>query len=132
MAEFEFEEKSQPWARENARSIPCPYCGKTTVLQSYGDISDDDIRVELYCNYSYCDVREFTILALRTNGRVQRADAIALEEIDSGTAEERLPEVMNLTSPSDSKLIQIHSRGILPRRRRRVKIEITPVFPSAL
>ena len=132
MTGLEYIEGNQPWVRQNAQQLICPYCGKKELLVSYGDVKKDDLRVELYCDNTYCDVREFTIVALRTNGRVQRADVIALEEIDAGTDSERLPDVISIMSREGSDLIDAHTRGLIDRRRRDVKVEITPIAPTSL
>ena len=118
---------NQPWARTNIAAMFCPYCGKQSLLRSFSDVADDDLRVELYCDNSNCDVREFNILAKRTEGLVQRADALALYEIDEGTAVERLSHDINIMDPEARRSIDRHQSSRLQRRRRKVKIEITPL-----
>jgi len=81
-----FEEGGVPWLRSRLREEPnytCPFCGEESLILSTGDIRDDDLRVEAYCNNSDCAVREMTILAMRVGGPAGRADIDALERIDA-------------------------------------------------
>jgi hypothetical protein len=84
-----FEAGGTPWIRSRLRKdspYVCPFCGAATLILSYGDVPDDDLRVEAYCDYIDCEVREMTILAMRIGGPAGRADIDALKRIDVGDA----------------------------------------------
>lgn len=115
--ENEYTEGDQPSVRRLAAAgTPCPFCGAQQLLISTEDVHDDDLRVELYCDNQMCDVREMTVIALRTNGPPERADVDALREIDAGVGAERLPDTIELAR--DWELVETHSAGTLARRRR--------------
>lgn len=81
---------SQPAARSEGAKIWCPYCGSETAIVSMGDVPDDRGRMQLYCNNSYCDVREFEVIAFRAGPDApERADVLALQTLDEGTPAER-------------------------------------------
>lgn len=124
MAKYEYEVGSAPWVRKNFGEIRCPFCGAQNVLLSYGDVKEDDRRVELYCDNTWCEVRQFTILAMRTNNPFDRADVYALHEIDAGMEHERLPDGVNIMDPVVARKLEVHSDGILGRRRRATRITI--------
>jgi hypothetical protein len=79
---FDVEKGSQPWARDHADEMPCPFCGGRALKQSFGD-DDDQVRVELYCDNVNCEVREMTVLARRVDAPLERADVQALDAVDS-------------------------------------------------
>ena len=43
-----------PWIRQRLReegsTMQCPFCGSNTAILSVGDVPDDDLRVEVYCD----------------------------------------------------------------------------------
>lgn len=82
----EFKLGGAPWIRSHLREDErprCPFCGSRALVLSDGDVRDDDLRIELYCDNSDCNVREMTILAMRIAEPNQRADVRALQEIDT-------------------------------------------------
>lgn len=107
MAAGEFEEGATPAIREAPDEYPCPFCGKNTLVRSYGDLSDDNFRIELYCNNSYCDTREMAVIAKRMNGSVSghRADVAAIVAVDEGTEAEREEEGVELIRDDHGEVI---------------------------
>ena len=93
-----------------------PLLGSNTAILSHGDIRDDDLRVEVYCDNEDCAVREMTILAMRFGDPQFRADVQALHEVDSGVESERSPS--SLSSASEIPLPSERNRSMLERRRR--------------
>lgn len=134
LTEHEYEEGDEPWARRQGnkdgkvQDFPCPYCGKKAVLISYGDIPEDDLRIELYCDNTWCEVRTFTIVALRTDRLLQnhRTDVAALHEVDEGTDEERVPSMVNFADREQMAQVFKHRGETLSRRLRPTKVTITP------
>jgi hypothetical protein len=81
---------------------------------SYGDVPQDEERIELYCRSSECGVREFTILALNSekHSYSERADVRALAEIDDPQPAERgepkfisLPELVQQKFPTPEEIL---------------------------
>ncbi|WP_180276510.1 hypothetical protein [Mycobacterium kansasii] len=72
-------ERAVPWIqRANARTT-CYFCGRDSVIVSFGDLSEDHGRVEIYCENSDCDAREVEIVVIddgtgatrnRSDGRI--------------------------------------------------------------
>ncbi len=124
--EHEYMNGDQPYGRRYPEDLVCPYCGGKAVIRGYNDVPEDSLRLDLYCDNGNCEVRTFTILARRIDTRLDRADVIALEEIDAGVGSERLPTVMNLMDPEDSSLIDAHCAGTLHRRTRETKVVLIP------
>ncbi|MGX6446739.1 hypothetical protein ACVU7I_01510 [Patulibacter sp. S7RM1-6] len=86
-----------PAIRSDPQSWPCPFCGGQQLIISSGDLSGDPLRIELYCNSTWCEVREFVVLAQRAGGHERRGDVQALEAIDHGTIDEQRAEGYDLT-----------------------------------
>ena len=107
MATGEFEEGTTPAIREAADEYRCPFCGENTLVRSYGDLSDDNFRVELYCENALCDTREMAIIGLRMNGRVsdRRADVAAIQAVDDGTEVEQEAEGVELIRDERGEVI---------------------------
>jgi hypothetical protein len=107
MAAGEFEEGTTPAIREALDEYPCPFCGKNTLLKSYGDLPQDNYRVELYCDNTLCDTRTMVIVGLRMNGQVSdhRADAAAIQAIDRGTEAEQEAEGIELIRDERGEVI---------------------------
>jgi hypothetical protein len=107
MAAGEFEEGTTPAIRDTPEEHPCPFCGKNTLIRSYGDLSDDNFRVELYCNNSHCDTREMMVIAKRMNGSIsdRRADVAAIVAVDDGTEAEQEEEGVELIRDEHGEVI---------------------------
>jgi hypothetical protein len=128
---------SEPMIRQRATGderdkhvfgFPCPFCGGEDVKLSYGDVWGDRLRVELYCNNPRCEVREYTILAMRasveTTGR--RSDVEALELIDARPIERRRREERERTGKiSFHRAMPPDPAAVLARRNGGVKVQIT-------
>lgn len=120
-------------------ALTCPYCGADNVLLSLGDIADDTVQIELYCDNDMCDVREFVIVAKRGIGlHRNRADVRALNVVDDGTYDEQraagyeleLDERGRVTSRS-AMLGNLddpatHNAKVLARRGRPTHITVEP------
>ena len=105
--EGKFEEGTEPAIRKTPDKYPCPFCGNNTLIRSNWDLSNDNFRVELYCNNSYCDTREMVVIAKRMNGSVSdhRADMAAIVAVDKGTEAEREEEGVELIRDERDKVI---------------------------
>ncbi len=123
---FAYEIGDDPYGRYNPSGIRCPFCGAAKTILAWGDISENDGRIEFYCDNEHCEVRTFTVIAMTIGRPNGRSDVTALKEIDAGVGSERLPEVINLMDSEDSSLIDLHTAGILGRRKRSAKITVTP------
>lgn len=53
-----------PWVQRTDRETDCYFCGQQTVLLSYGDLTRDHRRVQIYCDNSDCDAREVDVIVL--------------------------------------------------------------------
>lgn len=84
-----------PWARrslEASETVPCYFCGGQTAVVSFGDVSDDKGRLELYCENQLCDAREVVVLVGRDGADAfLRADVRALRAIDQGSERHASP-----------------------------------------
>ena len=114
-----FARGGMPWLRRKLRvdqQQRCPFCGCDMVKLSVGDVPDDDLRVEGYCENSGCAVREFTILALRVGEPLDRADVEALRVVDAAamTGQDAVPSPMEL-------------RNAPLALRRRVRVTVEPL-----
>jgi hypothetical protein len=107
MATEKFEEGTTPAIREAPDEYPCPFCGKNSLIRSFGDLSDDNFRIELYCKNPLCDTRVMTIIGLRMNGEVSnhRADAAAIQAVDRGTEAEQEAEGVELIRDERGEVI---------------------------
>jgi hypothetical protein len=107
MAAKGFEEGTTPAIRDAPDEYPCPFCGKNSLIRSYGDLSDDNFRIELYCENPLCDTRVMTIIGLRMNGEVSnhRADAAAIRAVDRGTEVEQEAEGVELIRDEHGEII---------------------------
>ena len=105
-----YEDTHQPWVRrdDNLKWFPCPACGSTTVLIGHDDVKDDNRDIDLYCDNSNCEFRNFRIIGMRTSSNAPRADVAALLAVDNGTPMEQ------------------HTAGILGRRQRETDIVVKP------
>jgi hypothetical protein len=65
-----------PWIRHSNNAGRCYFCGNDTVVVSYGDLSEDRGRVEIYCESSDCDVREVEVIIVDdgTRATLNRSD----------------------------------------------------------
>lgn len=67
-----------PWIRSAGPDEPvgCYFCGKSTAITSFGDVSIDTGRVELYCDNGACDAREVEVIVVDdgTSRTAQRTD----------------------------------------------------------
>ena len=107
---------------------PCPFCGGEDVKLSYGDVWADRLRVELYCNNPRCEVREFTVLALRAgvNATGVRTDVRALELIDERPIARRRREEHERTGEFKfHRAVWPDPAAVLRRRTGGVKVEVT-------
>lgn len=107
---------------------PCPFCGSEDVKLSYGDLDVDRLRVELYCNNSSCDVREFTVLALRAGVSETgiRSDVQALDLIDERPIQRHRREEQERTGKiSFHRAVGPNPKAVLARRRGGVKVHVT-------
>jgi hypothetical protein len=80
-----FQLGQMPWIRSFLREhghLRCPFCGDETLISSAGDIPEDDLRIEVYCDNDECEVRTTTIVAMRIGVPNDRSDVRALEEVD--------------------------------------------------
>jgi hypothetical protein len=118
-----------PAARQDGGSI-CPFCGSLAVV-SWGDVTDDPMRIELYCVNEACEVREMQIIATRAGGHeLERADVLALHTLEEGTPDERsrLGYDRRTTSGSDfAKQWEDDARtgGSLNKRTRPATVTVT-------
>ncbi len=109
------------------------------MLLSHDDFAEDDLHLELYCDNSQCDVREFTVLAMRANepyaGR--RADVAALRAVDDGSEGEG-PELgaQNVGAGRIHSFAEVgqltadHLRNTVARRRRPSRVRVEPLPPE--
>lgn len=105
----------QPWGRQHAQEVHCPYCGEKKVIQSYEDVHEDDLRIEFYCDNTGCEVRRFTVLAITYGERVTRADVNALLDIDrdpDAPTELNIREVANWDPRREDEAILRRRRGV--------------------
>lgn len=126
-----------PAARQQGRTR-CPFCGADTAILSTNDVRADGTRIELYCENSYCAVREMTVLAMNVGEFNGRADVFALQTIDKGTSAERqefgTDAPLNPKDLADMMTIHLARPGDRLRRRTRptfVKIDVAPNWAAA-
>ena len=67
----------------------CPYCGANSLIRSYSDQADDDLRIDAYCTNTHCTAREIVVLAWTSGYAGRRADLEALRAVDHGPQTER-------------------------------------------
>lgn len=64
----------------------CYFCGQMTAKLSSSDVEADTGRVDVYCNNTWCEARETTVLIIRDGANAsERADARMLAAIDNDT-----------------------------------------------
>lgn len=123
---FEYEVGDPPYGRLYSEDLRCPFCGARKVIIGYEDEKDDSGRLDLYCDNQECEVRTFVVLAQHIGRPNDRADVIALQTIDAGVGDERLPETVNLMNSDDNAKVEAHDAGKLHRRTREARIEVIP------
>jgi hypothetical protein len=112
---------------------PCPFCGAQSLLLSYGDLSADRDRVEVYCDNGYCDAREIIMLITRGEGAGDRADVIAIQAVDEGTRAEQEAQGVEFLEDADGNVISrstsfsTHVRDDDGTRRREYRMRPTRV-----
>lgn len=103
-----------PWARRRGTQQPeqgkqgpgyldCYFCGQKSAKRSYGDASNDNGRLELYCTSDGCEAREMTVIVLRDTIQAHhRADVRVLEALDKDIHELLpAPDVLPLRTLGD-------------------------------
>ncbi|WP_040623507.1 hypothetical protein [Mycobacterium parascrofulaceum] len=89
-----------PWVRRADREIDCYFCGQETVLLSYGDLTGDYRRVQIYCDSSDCDGREVDVIVL-ADGTEATRNRTDVRIVDHFAPDGHRPEWVGLGSGSD-------------------------------
>lgn len=65
-------EPAAPWIQQVDARAGCYFCGRDSVILSFGDLGEDRGRVQIYCDNGDCDAREVEVIVSDDGGTATR------------------------------------------------------------
>jgi uncharacterized Zn finger protein len=132
----------QPWIRQQVIENPskrdttiaqCYFCGEMTAKVSWGDMTADNGRVEVYCNNHNCEAREVVVLVERDSFAAgDRADVRALKAVDDASHSAMEPEIVVTSLADHIQRGDAHEAKLVGRRQNAAPISFAAWGPGEL